>query len=313
MENRALLLAVFGKPVLHSKSPQIFNTIFAKTSTNAFYPRFRVESGAEVIDAIRNFGIIGANVTTPFKEDVIPHLNGVSEEALAIGGVNTIVCKDGKTTGYNTDYYGVVKSIEDFGVSLKGKSVIVLGIGGAGKAAAYGLIKSGAIVTIINRTIEKAERAASKLGCKFAPIDDLPTILKTTEVLVSTILPEANPLADVTLPSNLAVLDANYRSSAVAAQAKAQGCRIIPGERWLLRQAELAYFHFFGNWPNIESMEQALANAKPANPNRLHCLEPENSSIITNQQLDLVIPINGKTQLELDDILHEERSKAFGS
>ncbi len=307
------LLAVFGKPVLHSKSPQIFNTLFSKSNIDAFYTRFRVESGHEVVDAIRNFGIAGANITTPFKEAVLMCLNSVSNEVMTIGSINTIVFKDGKTIGYNTDYYGVTKAIEDSGVKIKGKSAVVLGAGGAGKAAAYGLAKEGASVTIVNRSLLKAEKAAKKLGCNFAPMEQLAMLLKTTDVLVSTILPEVNPLVGITLPSTLAVLDANYRTSAVAAQATAQGCTIIPGERWLLRQAELAYFHFFGDWPNIETMEQALLNAKPANPNLLHCVEPENKSMITSEKSELVIPVDDKTEMELVDILDEERSKAFGN
>ena len=307
------LLAVFGKPVLHSKSPQIFNTLFSKSNIDAFYTRFRVESGPEVVDAIRNFGVVGANVTTPFKEAVLMCLNSVSVEVMAIGSVNTIVFKEGKTVGYNTDYYGVVKAIEDSGITIKGKSAVVLGAGGAGKAAAYGLVAAGASVTIVNRTLRKAEKAAMKLGCNFAPIEDLPTLLTTTDLLVSTILPGANPLIGITLPSTLAVLDANYRTSAIGAQASAQGCKLIPGERWLLRQAEMAYFHFFGNWPSIETMEQALLSAKPANPKLLRSVELENQTIIATQRPDLVIPAADKTEIELEDILDEESSKAFGN
>jgi len=313
MENKTQLFAVFGKPVLHSKSPQIFNTLFSKSNIDAFYTRFRVESGPEVVDAIRNFGISGANVTTPFKEAVLMCLNNVSDEVMAIGSVNTIVFRDGKTLGYNTDYYGVTKAIEDSGIALKGKTAMVLGAGGAGKAAAYGLAAAGASVTIVNRTLRKAEKAAEKLGCNFAPIENLPILLKTTDVLVSTILPEANPLIGITLPTTLAVLDANYRTSAIGAQAAGQGCTIIPGERWLLRQAELAYFHFFGNWPSVETMEQALKSAKPANLKLLHCVDPENQTIIATKKSDLVIPVEDKTEMELEDILDEERSKAFGS
>lgn len=313
MENKEQLFAVFGKPVLHSKSPQMFNALFAQANINGFYTRFRVESGPEVVDAIRNFGLNGANVTTPFKEELLMCLNSVSEEVMAIGSVNTIVYKGGKTIGYNTDYYGVIKAIEDAGISIKGKSAVVLGAGGAGKAAAYGLVSAGASVTIVNRTIRKAEKAAARLKCSIAAIEDLPTLLKSTEILVSTILPEANPLDGITLPKNLAVFDANYRTSAVAAQAKSQGCKIIPGERWLLRQAELAYFHFLGSWPDIAIMEKALADAKPAEPQKLHFIEMENQNLIETRRPDLVIPADGKTEMELDDILNEERSKAFGS
>ena len=313
MENKKQLFAVFGKPVLHSKSPQMFNALFSHNDTNAFYTRFRVESGPEVVDAIRNFGLIGANVTTPFKEELLMCLNSVSEEVMAIGSVNTIVHKDGKAVGYNTDYYGVIKAIEDAGISLKGKNAVVLGAGGAGKAAAYGLISGGASVTIVNRTLRKSELAATRLKCNFAATDHLATLLQTTDILVSTILPEANPLQEMVLPQSLAVFDANYRISAVAAQAKAQGCRVIPGERWLLRQAELAYFHFLGSWPDIAIMEKALAEALPANAQNLHCIEVENYKTIETLQPDLVIPSDGKTEMELEDILDEERSKAFGS
>ncbi len=313
MESKSKLFAVFGNPVLHSKSPQMFNALFTNSNTNAFYTRFRVQAAHEVVDAISSFGLSGANVTTPFKEELLMCLNSISDEAMAIGSVNTIVYKHGETVGFNTDYYGVIKSIEDSGISIKGKSALVIGAGGAGKAAAYGLVLAGATVTIVNRTFHKAEQAALRVKCNAATIEDLPLLLETSDILVSTILPEANPLAEITLPKSLAILDANYRISAIGAQATAQGCKIIPGERWLLRQAELAFFYFTGSMPPLTIMEKALAEAKPAENQRLQCIKAENYSEIKKQRPDLVIPADGKTQMELDDILDEERRKAFGS
>jgi shikimate dehydrogenase len=105
------LFAVTGNPILHSKSPSMFNNAFKKMGIDATYFRLAADSAEQAITIFKQLQLSGMNVTAPFKEDIMQYLDDVSEEAQMIGGVNTIVNEDGELVGYNTDHYGVANSI----------------------------------------------------------------------------------------------------------------------------------------------------------------------------------------------------------
>ena len=207
------LLAVFGNPILHSKSPQLHNSVLSSSHIDAYYTRIRVEKCEDVVRAIRQFNILGANVTTPFKECLLPLLDSLSPEVEQVGAVNTIRNENGVLTGFNTDYIGVIKSIEEAGESIFGKRCLVLGAGGASKAAVYGLMKAGGEVFIANRTQSKADGIAGLMGCVSIPMNDVNELMSNIDIVVSTLLP------DVSMPNfrwNAGIkllLDANYRKS----------------------------------------------------------------------------------------------------
>ncbi|MBK8809095.1 MAG: hypothetical protein IPO21_21710 [Bacteroidales bacterium] len=154
------LFAVTGNPILHSKSPCMFNNAFESMNLEARYIRIAADSATEAIYLFNKTELSGMNVTAPFKEDIMPFLDIIDDDAQKIGSVNTVVKKDGKLIGYNTDHYGVANSIIEADISLKDINAVVIGAGGAGKAAAFGLVKNGAKVTIVNRTLAKAKAAA---------------------------------------------------------------------------------------------------------------------------------------------------------
>lgn len=253
------LLAVTGNPVLHSKSPCMFSNVFEQTGINADYVRLAADSAKEAIELFRNLNLVGMNVTAPFKEDVMPLLDVVDSQATLIGGVNTIVNKDGKLYGYNTDHYGVAHSLLHAHVQLHGTPCVVIGAGGAGKAAAYGLIKQGAKVTIANRTIEKARDAAQSLGCNYAGLDQLQNILAQSDVVVFSLSQNINPVDSSWLESRHVIFDANYKSSEFSVIAREKGCKIIEGIDWLLNQAIPSYEYFLGNKPDEALMKAGLA------------------------------------------------------
>ena len=186
------LFAVFGNPVLHSKSPMLYNSLFSKIHIDAYYTRIRVDKCEEVVRAIRSLEIIGANITTPFKECLLPLLDSLSPEAEQIGAVNTIQNDNGFLKGFNTDYLGVSKSIEEAGISIFGKRCLVLGAGGASRAAVFGLMSSGGEVFITNRTHSKAEDISNQMGCNVIPLDEIKEIIPTIDIVVSTLLPDVS-------------------------------------------------------------------------------------------------------------------------
>lgn len=130
------LYAVLGEKLSHTLSPQIHNFLLNKLNINGSYGVIEAkrENISKIIDSLKVLGYEGINVTIPYKESIMPYINEISEEAKSIGAVNTIKIKDGKSYGYNTDYYGFGKMLEIANIDAEGKDVVILGAGGAAKA-----------------------------------------------------------------------------------------------------------------------------------------------------------------------------------
>lgn len=128
------LAAVVANPIKHSISPFIHNRAFEATNTNGVYLAWEIEGTdlAETVANIRRYQMFGINLSMPYKEQVIPYLDQLSEEARLIGAVNTVVNREGTLIGYNTDGKGFFKSLPSFKIS--GKRMVLLGAGGAAKA-----------------------------------------------------------------------------------------------------------------------------------------------------------------------------------
>lgn len=304
--------AVFGKPILHSRSPQLFNSVFSTKGIDAFYTRIRALSGKDVVDTIRSLNISGANITTPFKEEVMPYLDFIADDARKIGGVNTIVNADGKLSGYNTDHYGVTCSFAESGLNLKGLKCLILGAGPAARAAVYGLMKSGAEVTVTNRTHSKAQLIANDFGCSILSIDKVKSEIDRFDAVVSTLLPDANPINDVDLPSRLTILDANYRTSNFGIYADAFDCKIISGKRWLINQAVESYKLYFGVEPDVLAMEKGLG--VELDKNAINAIPYSSGARFVNLiNVDIVISLPAAQVGCLNTFLDEEICKVFGS
>lgn len=295
--------AVFGNPVLHSRSPQLFNAAFAQLGIDAHYTRVRPENAAQIVQIIRSFPLQGANITTPFKSDIIPYLQYVSPEAFAIGGVNTVVNGNGELRGYNTDYLGVTQSLIEAGCELSKCRCLVLGAGPAARAAIYGLTHAGASVVVANRTQLKAQHIAHDFGCEVIDVDSAKFHLSTFQVVVSALLPEVNLLNGAKLLPSQVLLDANYRQSAFSRYATAWGCSVISGQRWLLHQAVAAFGCLFGSCATLTAMEQAFNIEFDINELSIEPLSSENI------KADLLIP----DSINFKNIVDEEVGKAFGN
>jgi shikimate dehydrogenase len=252
------LFAVTGKPVFHSKSPVMFNGAFRSSGINASYLKLAADSAGEALRTAKSIGISGLNVTSPFKEDIMNYIDDLSDESKKIGAVNTVVIKNGKTTGYNTDFFGVTGALTNAGVELQGRKAVVSGAGGAGRAAAFGLKQAGADVVLINRTPGKAEKAADDIGCRFALIGRIEEEVSRADILVSCVTGSSRILNTEALRKNLVVLDANYRESSLIADVEKAGCKIIHPLNWLLYQAIPAFELFVGTSPDVQIMRESL-------------------------------------------------------
>ena len=161
-------LAIFGDPVSHSISPVMQGAALRALGIDMVYLAFRVEPAdlGSAVGAIKTLGLRGLNITIPHKERVLEFLDVVDETARALGAVNTILNDDGILKGYNTDAVGYIWSLEaetDF--TLRGRSALVVGAGGAARAVVYGLASGGvARIIIANRTVARGEALSAELA-----------------------------------------------------------------------------------------------------------------------------------------------------
>ena len=161
------VFGLVGHPVRHSLSPAMYNTLFAKFDIDAVYLAFDVhpDESDRVADMIRVMGLVGVNLTVPFKEQILDGLDGLTTAAQESGAVNVVTQIDGTLMGYNTDGEGFVRSLEEEnGPNPKDIHAVIFGAGGAARAVASGLLDRGARkITFLNRTENRAVQAAESL------------------------------------------------------------------------------------------------------------------------------------------------------
>ena len=247
--------------VFRSKSPEIFSTIMNMAGVKGTYAPFRVKPG-EIGDAIRKIRLLnatGANVTAPFKEAVIPHLDELSEGAIIIGSINTIVLKGQTLKGYNTNAIGFMDALKDAGFNAAGKSALVLGTGGAARAVVFILkwIQTEQIL-VTGRSQKNIGAIVSQIGGEAISLDALPDrplpvdlLVNATPVSAPDTAPELVELAKrLQLPNCELVIDLNYGHPRNFWQdmARQRGIRFIDGLTSLANQAR----HTFALWTGIE-------------------------------------------------------------
>ncbi len=253
------IYAVMGKPVLHSRSPAMHNAAFRALGLDAIYIRIAAGSAAEGLETARGMGLSGMNVTSPFK-GIIGSLDSADALAKRIGAVNTVLFRDGRALGYNTDARGVSDSLLKNGVEIMGKGALVLGAGGAARAAVAALTAEGAGVTVANRTAEKAEALAGEFGGRACGIgkDELEAALEGCSIVVGCLGTGETVVPPGLLRGGMAVLDAHYASeSALVRDARAAGCRVIDGREWLVRQGAESFRLFTGREAPLDAMRAA--------------------------------------------------------
>lgn len=303
------LFAVFGNPVLHSKSPQLFNSVFENSHVDAYYTRIRVDKSEDIIRSIRLLNIIGSNVTTPYKETVLPLLDELSPDAEQIGAVNTILNDNGHLKGYNTDHLGVIKSIEEAGIEISGKRCLVLGAGGASKAAVFGLKKSGADVYIANRTVGKSIEIADKFGCMAIDFDDIREF-SDIDLVISTLLPNVF-LPDISWDRKIKLfLDANYRKSMLFEDFQRIKVKVLLGDRWLIHQAIESFSIFTGFEPSLELLNESININLDYSNARAKYIDLNKRNDLNDERFDLLVAAGGLNDKDITRIIDEEKCKA---
>ena len=254
------LAAVVANPIKHSISPFIHNSAFEATNTNGVYLAWEVDATelAETVANIRRYQMYGINLSMPYKEQVIPYLNQLSEEACLIGAVNTVVNREGTLIGYNTDGKGFFKSLPSFKISRK--RMVLLGAGGAAKAILAQAILDGVsqiAVFVRSSSIEKTrpylEKIQNATGFRvdlFAleDIQELQDSITQADLLVNATSVgmdgSSQPIpTSIILPEKLLVADVIYQpfETPFLKWARNQGNQSINGLGMLLYQAAEAF------------------------------------------------------------------------
>ncbi|MCY6369989.1 shikimate dehydrogenase [Clostridium ganghwense] len=239
------LYGLLGEKLTHSFSPQIHSEIFKKISIDGHYQLFEVEK-KNLVDAVAGLKALkvrGVNVTIPYKVEVMKFLDSISEEAEKIGAVNTICLKNGKSIGYNTDYYGFGMMLNRFNVNLNNKVAVILGTGGAARAVLQYLIDNG-VDEVILVSRNKEEGKTKFKDFKVISYEELNSVNRLDIVINSTpcgMYPniENSPLSkDIISKFNIAIdLIYNPKETLFLKYAKETGLKVINGLYMLVDQA----------------------------------------------------------------------------
>ena len=256
------LYGITGWPLTKTSSPEIHNNGYKKHGMNAVYLPIRSPLVSDTLNFCENVGVKGLSVTIPHKESVLYYLNEQSPEVTQIGACNTIVRKNNKWLGYNTDAPGFRRALEEFlgPVKIKHKKVAVIGAGGAARAVVYTLKQMGAKVCIFNRTIENAAQLAEKYGFSYcqldthcaAKLDEYSTlIVQTTSVGMNSdglSSKESDPIYFYDFRGNEMVFDLIYvpEITPVMKRAALAGCPTCNGYKMLEYQAYEQFKLFTG-------------------------------------------------------------------
>ena len=238
-----------GKSILHSLSPGLHNSAFRGVGKDALLVPMPSENIGDALQTMKNFGAIGAAITVPLKEAVLPFLSFKSTDVQRIGACNTIFWRDGGWAGYNTDADGFERSALEFldRVDFKGMKVTLVGAGGAAKSVALSLFRKGAQCVILNRTISTAKALARKYGFAWGFLDDRSIdivtqysdlIVQATTVGMDGGIP-GDPLAFYEFNGSEKVFDLIYRpaTTALLDRAAVAGCGVCNGHKMLRYQA----------------------------------------------------------------------------
>jgi len=274
---RAYLL---GQPVAHSLSPTLHNAAFAALGIDAEYAAWDVslDELATVMELLRARDCFGANVTAPHKRAVMPYLDNVGDEALALGAVNTIVNRDGYLSGGNTDAAGLARWMRLSRIEPSGEAAVVLGAGGAARSAVWALSELGATsVTVLNRTVERAQNLITSLRPKLDDVDLTwgaleeaaePVARPWRVVINATSMGHHGSAPDVHpswySPDSVAIeLAYNPPETGFMVAAREAGARAENGLGMLLHQAALAFERWTGRVPPMDVYEAAVQRAVP--------------------------------------------------
>ncbi len=257
---------VAGDPIAHSLSPAIMNAAFRRENVNAVYLALHAKTLKDLMNCVREIPIHGLSITMPYKEAIIPHLDNTDSHTTKIGACNTVVrAQDGKLYGFNTDTSGVVRPLERRLSTLQDAKILVLGAGGAARAAVFGLKERGAEVYILNRNLAAAKKLAHRARARSIKRADLKrlafdVIINATPVGMGNT--RDTPLQEKEINARY-VFDMIYDpvETRLMKLAKERGVQLISGAEMFVHQAARQFEIWTGKPAPQDDMLQVVALA----------------------------------------------------
>jgi len=269
--SKTKMCLIIGDPVSHSLSPLMHNVAYKEVGLEEQFvylaSNIPVTEMKSVISAVRTLGIRGLTCTIPHKVAVIPFLDEIDPIAKKIGAVNSVVNTNGILKGYNTDWMGAIIPLQNR-VDLAQKKVLVIGAGGAARAVVYGLVKEKAQVTIVNRTVKKAQQLADEFKCNYRESVNAPFI-SLQDIIINTtsvgMHPQVNesPISTESIHRGQIIMDIVYApyETGLLKRGKKMGATIIHGTEMLLFQGTAQFELYTGVKAPIEVMRKTLLHA----------------------------------------------------
>ena len=252
------IVGVTGHPLGHTKSPVMQNAAIKASGINAIYLKFDSPTLDNICDVMREYAIRGMNVTIPYKQDIFRILDRVSDVCYEVGAVNTITNTDGVLTGDNTDVEGIKFAFRKKDVDPKGMKVLILGSGGAARAAAYSFSDMGCRLSIAGRNGSTACDVSRAFGTEIhdGSVRDYDIIVNCTPIGIV----DGQYPADLTdLHGGQMVFDMVYgRETPILKIARSKGCGTVDGADMLVGQGAVSFDMWFLKEPDTEVMRRAL-------------------------------------------------------
>ena len=255
------LFAIFGNPVDHSKSPLMHNLAFKGLNFNGCYTRWQLEDGSKLRDTFFNLGLSGCNVTVPHKKEAFKAADIVEPFAAKVQAVNTLILKDEKLYGYNTDAPGFYKALQKLGVV---NSALIMGAGGTARALALYLNSKSIDVEIVNRSYKRLQWFKDRgfvthTWDEFNPLPKDVIINTTSAGLIDKSLPMPKELLDSVLKDTKYAVDVIYaKETPFLKEAKTLALPCFDGSKMLLWQGVIAFDHFTQHSYSLDDIKTAM-------------------------------------------------------
>lgn len=246
-----MIMGILGNPLTKSRSPRMQNAALKASDINGIYLPFEASDLDQVEEVIRGYDIRGVNITTPYKQDIMDHIDVVDRSASTIGAVNTVVNNRGRLEGYNTDVVGIDTALSKARFEAEDKRILIMGSGGAAKACIHYMMENNCDVTVTGRNRETGEEVAKEHGATYrAPtsvsVKMYDLVVNCTPVGMYSEGPY--PINISALTRHQAVFDMVYGSETpLVREALSKGCTVAYGADMLAGQGAAS----FGLWTGI--------------------------------------------------------------
>src|SRR5437588_220030 len=262
---------VAGDPVSHSLSPLMMNTAFRRENLNAVYLALHAKTMGDLMSCVRDIPIHGMSITMPYKESILKHLDKTEPVTEKIGACNTVIrAQDGKLYGFNTDVAGIIRPLEQR-MAISGSKFLVLGSGGAARAAVFGLKERGGQVWIINRTTSTGQKLARQAHAKFIKRAQAAKMQFDAVINATPVGMEGDAGKRHKEPSLLSEKELNARylfelvyspaETPLTKLARAKGMHVIPGSEMFVHQGARQFEIWTGKPAPVEEMQRVVLHA----------------------------------------------------